>query len=155
TRLLQAVGVIGSQIGQFVRRKQAEEMTRTGEERFRSLTALSSDFYWETDAQHRLVETEYDRKVQRVVPRSIRSGKTRWELPSIYPDAEGWAAHRATVEAHQPFRNFELGRIDADGVERHLSISGEPLFDAEGNFTGYRGVGTDITARKRAEKVLR
>ena len=53
-RLLQAVRVVGSQIGQFVQRKQAEIVVRRSEERFRSLTELSSDFYWESDAEHRL-----------------------------------------------------------------------------------------------------
>src|SRR5712691_8810954 len=52
-RLLQALRVIGSQIGQFVQRKQAEEGVRESEERFRSLTALSSDLFWEQDEQYR------------------------------------------------------------------------------------------------------
>jgi len=152
-RLLQAVRVIGSQIGQFVQRMQAEEGVRESEGRFRSLTDLSSDFYWETDAEHRLVPTRYDRKRQPVIPRGDRSGKRRWEVPSTRPDDAGWAAHRATLEAHLPFRDFELARIDDNGVERHLSISGEPVFDAAGVFKGYRGVGKEITERKRAEKL--
>src|SRR5207237_8963115 len=79
-------------------------------------------------------------------------GKTRWELPPVRPTAEGWNAHRAVLEGHLPFRDFEFSRIDAKGVERHLSISGEPMFDAGGTFTGYRGLGRDITARKQAEE---
>src|SRR5262249_53173372 len=153
-RLLQAVRVIGSQVGQFLQRKQAEDVVRDSEERFRSLTGLSSDFYWQTDTEHRLVETRYDRSDQPVNPRPTRSGKRRWELPSTYPDAAGWAAHRATLDAHLPFRDFELARIDNDGVERHLSISGEPVFDVAGVFKGYRGVGKEITARKREEQLL-
>jgi diguanylate cyclase (GGDEF)-like protein/PAS domain S-box-containing protein len=154
-RLLQAVGVIGSQVGQFVRRARAEERIRESEERFRSLTDLSSDFYWETDAEHRLVQTQYGSVHRPVLPRDLRFGKTRWELPSTRPDAAGWAAHRAALEAHQPFRDFELARIDQHGIERHLSISGEPMFDSDSLFKGYRGVGRDITARKRAEQLLR
>src|SRR5207237_316400 len=52
-RLLEAARVIGSQIGQFLHRKHAEEVLRESEERFRSLTGLSSDWYWETDAEFR------------------------------------------------------------------------------------------------------
>jgi diguanylate cyclase (GGDEF)-like protein/PAS domain S-box-containing protein len=52
-------------------------------------------------------------------------------------------------------RDFELSRFGSDGIERHISISGDPVFDEAGAFTGYRGVGTDITARKQAEQGLR
>jgi diguanylate cyclase (GGDEF)-like protein/PAS domain S-box-containing protein len=85
---------------------------------------------------------------------SRQIGKARWEIPSTHPDAAGWARHRATVEAWLPFRDFELGRLDDEGAERHLSLSGEPVFDAAGKFTGYRGVGKEITARKREEALL-
>src|SRR6267143_6873820 len=55
-RLVQAARVIGSQIGQFLKRKQAEESQRESELRFRSLVQMSSDFFWETDANDRFTE---------------------------------------------------------------------------------------------------
>ena len=61
--LLQIVRAIGSQIGQFVQRKQAETVLRESEARFRSLTTLSSDWYWEQDDEYRFVDmtSESDR----------------------------------------------------------------------------------------------
>ena len=153
-RLLEAVRVIGSQIGQFVQRKQAEEVVRRSEERFRGLTELSSDFYWESDSEHRLVQTQHASTHRTIIPGTRRFGKARWELPSTRPDAAAWAAHRECMERHQPFRDFEFARLDDDGVERHVSASGEPMFEASGRFVGYRGVGKDITARKREELLL-
>src|SRR4029077_8148342 len=82
-------------------------------------------------------------------------GKTRWEVPYLEPDAEAWRKHRETLEAHLPFRDFELARPAADGGKRYISVSGLPVFDKAGRFIGYRGVARHITERKRAEEVLR
>ncbi len=131
---------------------------RESEARFRSLTEMSSDFYWESDAEHRLSEgNAADRKAgtARIFRRGAQIGERIWEIPYLSPDEADWQAHRAMRDAHQPFRNFEFSRPGADGAERHMSISGDPMFDASGAFKGYRGVGTDITARKRSEQALR
>ena len=82
-------------------------------------------------------------------------GKTRWEIPYVEPDEEAWREHRATLDAHLPFRDFELARPTADGGKRYISVSGIPVFDSAGRFVGYRGVGRHITERKRVEAELR
>jgi diguanylate cyclase (GGDEF)-like protein/PAS domain S-box-containing protein len=132
--------------------KLAEQALRDSEARFRSLVGLSSDFYWESDLEHRLTRTTHDQKYRPASDPVI--GKRRWELDPVFPDAAGWAAHRRTLEARQPFRDFEMARIDPDGVRRHLSISGEPVFAASGEFLGYRGVGRDVTAQRREERLV-
>jgi diguanylate cyclase (GGDEF)-like protein/PAS domain S-box-containing protein len=81
-------------------------------------------------------------------------GKTRWDLPSLNPDEAAWARHRAQLERHEPFHDFQVQRPDTDGKLYWASISGEPVFDFEGRFTGYRGVGKDISASKREEQLL-
>lgn len=121
-------------------------------ERLRSIMTLSSDFYWETDARHRFTVLEAGGRFEPVMFVASRIGKTRWEVPSALPDADGWRAHRETLRARLPFRDFETARVGDDGVLRHYAIDGEPVFDAAGRFTGYRGVGRDITTRKQAER---
>ena len=81
-------------------------------------------------------------------------GRARWDRPSIRPDAAGWAAHRATLDARLPFHDFEIERIDADGVRRYRALSGEPIFGPGGKFLGYRGVGRDTTERRREERLV-
>src|SRR6266705_2147480 len=151
-RLLDAVRVIGSQVGQFVQRKQAEEVLREREERFRSLTGLSSDMYWEQDEQFRFTSMSGTGS-QRVNMKTFPTiGKKRWEQNYINMTADAWAEHIALLEAHKPFRDMELCRVDESGEKVWISISGEPVFDAWGAFKGYRGVGKDISERKLDEE---
>jgi PAS domain S-box-containing protein len=136
--------------------KRAEEALRESEERFRTLVQFSFDVYWETDAQHRFVRQEFDRTLPADWPApGIELGKTRWEVPYLEPDEEAWRRHRETLDAHLPFRDFELARPTPEGGKRYVSVSGLPVFDDRGTFVGYRGVGRNITERKRAEETLR
>src|SRR6266545_3434600 len=138
-------------------RKQAEAALRESEQRFRTLVQFSFDVYWESDAQHRFTRQEFaEGLADAPVPGSdIGIGKTRWELPHLEPGEEAWRKHRETLDAHLPFRDFELARPGPDGSKRYVSVSGLPVFDETGRFVGYRGVGRHITERKRAEEALR
>jgi diguanylate cyclase (GGDEF)-like protein/PAS domain S-box-containing protein len=128
---------------------------RESEARFRSLTELSSDFYWETDAFHKIAQVSHGARHTAVNTTSDLLGNARWDLPSTSPAPEGWARHRACMDAHEPFFGFAFSRLDAQGKERHLVINGEPIFEANGTFTGYRGVGHDVTKRRESEDALR
>jgi diguanylate cyclase (GGDEF)-like protein/PAS domain S-box-containing protein len=154
-RLLQAVRVIGSQIGQFVQRKQAQEVLRESEARFRSLTGLSSDTYWEQDDQYRFTSVIGTGSVHSNQRNLQRIGKRRWDLDYINMSAADWAAHIAVLDARRAFRELELCWIGESGERAWVSVSGAPVFDSSGAFKGYRGIGKDITARKRGEELLR
>ncbi|MBT9512867.1 MAG: EAL domain-containing protein, partial [Acidovorax sp.] len=125
------------------------------EARFRTLTALSSDWYWEQDAQFRLTHVEGRADDRLVQEASLHMGKTRWELAAPGMSDATWDEHRALLERHQEFRDFEFERHDRQGRSYWVSISGTPIFDDDGMFCGYRGVGKDITARKNDENELR
>ena len=135
-------------------RKRAEQELRASEERFRTLVQFSFDVYWETDAQHRFTRQEFMEGLADAPAPGSEIGKTRWEVPYLEPDEEAWRKHRATLDAHLPFRDFEIARPASDGGKRYVSTSGLPMFDETGRFIGYRGVGRHITERKRAEQEL-
>jgi diguanylate cyclase (GGDEF)-like protein/PAS domain S-box-containing protein len=123
----------------------AEEALRESEARFRGLTQMSSDFFWETDDLHRFALFVPGSGAPSARPVDELLGKTPWELPSLKPDQAGWDAHKAKLEGHLPFRDFEIARPVRGGAVRYLSVSGEPRFGADGSFLGYRGVGRDVT----------
>lgn len=136
-------------------RRRSEQELRESEERFRTLVQFSFDAYWETDAQHRFIRQEFAESVSDAPATGSELGKTRWEVPHLEPDEDAWRKHRETLDAHLPFRDFELARPTPDGGKRYISVSGLPVFDETGRFIGYRGVGRHITERKRAEEELR
>ena len=136
-------------------RKRAEDELRESEERFRTIVQFSFDVYWESDAQHRFIRQVFAEGLADAPAPGSEIGKTRWEVPYLEPDAEAWRKHRETLDAHLPFRDFELARPAPDGGKRYVSVYGLPVFDKSGRFIGYRGVGRHITERKRVEEALR
>ena len=121
------------------------------EARFRSLTELTSDWYWEQDCEFRFVRVDGDIEVARVLPSESYLGRTRWDSGGLGVTVAQWAAHRAALQAHEVFHDFEMQRCRSDGSLMWVSISGAPIFDSMGVFVGYRGTGREISARKQAE----
>lgn len=142
------------QVQDITEQKRTEQGLRESESRFRALTAMSSDFFWEQDASFRFIDAAGLIEVG-AVPRADIIGKCRWELPNVDMDESVWAAHRAQLECHEPFKDFVITRADPNGDRRYITISGIPIFDATGNFTGYRGTGLDITEARRVANALR
>ena len=149
--LLAGLRLLGGQIGQFLLRAQAQQQLAESEKRLRSLTALSSDWYWEQDAQLRVIRFEgrgVGRSGAQLAP--ALSGRCLWEVKGLVPGSSDWDAHRAVLERREPFRDFEVVYRDAKGEMVHISANGDPIHDADARFTGYRGTARDVTVYKQA-----
>jgi len=124
---------------------------RESEARFRHLTELSSDWYWEQDREFRFTSVSGRGGIEGPELR----GQTRWDIPAPNLSDEDWQRHREVLERHAPFRDFVIQRRGIDGAARWASINGDPMFDERQGFTGYRGIGRDVTEQKQAEEALR
>lgn len=133
-------------------RERAQWELSMSEVRFRTLVALSSDWYWEQDRDYRFVRLDGKLQERTGIPISDFLGKTRWEQQILNLTQTDWEQHRAVIDAHEEFRNFEIQRMNPMGQVRWAAVSGTPILDAQGQFCGYRGVGSDITERKRLEQ---
>jgi diguanylate cyclase (GGDEF)-like protein/PAS domain S-box-containing protein len=133
-------------------RAEVEKHLRAEEARFRDLSEMSSDWFWEMDEQLRFTEMSGG-LIQTKLSPSRTLGKHRWELPIIGITPEQWAAHRRQLEMRQPFKDFVYQMETKPGELHWFSISGKPVFD-DGVFKGYRGTGTDITERRQAEQKI-
>jgi PAS domain S-box-containing protein len=134
-------------------RKRAEESLRESEAKFRDYAESASDWYWETDPDHKFVRvTDYERLRARGFTPVSRAGLARWEFATdVESEPEKWRLHRSMLDARQPFRDFVYRATRSGGSPVYYKISGKPIYDAKGAFLGYRGTGTDVTERKLAE----
>ncbi|MDI1236650.1 MAG: PAS domain S-box protein [Polaromonas sp.] len=143
------------QLQDITERKLAEQLSRANEERFRALVELSNDWFWEQDENFRFVQVAGRLADMGGLTNNNSIGKLRRELPYVGMDDSQWVAHEAQLARREPFRDFEVTRLDSGGQVRHLAISGVPIFDAAGRFTGYRGTGRDTTAMRRSSDRVR
>jgi PAS domain S-box-containing protein len=129
-----------------------QQSLRISQTRLRDFAVSSSDWFWEMDQNLRFCWFSEGVRDALGVPVDHFLGKTRSDFlhPSHDNDA-AWDAHLASLEAHQPFKNFEYS-ITVNGEEKWLRVSGVPAFDSVGKFTGYRGIASHITETVQAKR---
>jgi PAS domain S-box-containing protein len=134
-------------------RQAVAELNQT-QDRLRDMAAASSDWLWEMGPDLRF--THFVGAIPRMTPDDIRSfiGKTRLESADTSLAPEAWAVHAEDLANRRPFRDFVYPWKDDEGRLCHCRISGRPFFDDDGSFLGYRGSGSDVTAKVTAEQAL-
>jgi PAS domain S-box-containing protein len=130
---------------------------RESEAKFRDYAESASEWYWETDPDHKFTRvTDYEQRLARGFAPTSRIGLARWEFATdVESEPEKWELHRSMLEARQPFRDFVYRAARSGGSLVYYKISGKPIYDAKGAFLGYRGTGTDVTALLTVEAEAR
>ena len=136
--LYQKLAEYNKSLEQMVEERTAE--LRESEARFQRFTELSSDWYWEQDAQGNL--TRFSGPVAEMLGIGSEEEPQRW-------NAAERALLDAKIAAREPFLDFIYSRANLDGSTQYLQVSGEPMFDNGSRFIGYRGIGLDVTERLR------
>jgi PAS domain S-box-containing protein len=116
---------------------------RESEARFRRLTELASDWYWEQDENGNFTKV-YGPVLEMLSTTADAIGESRGNNGTRWNEAEH-AVFKANIAARRPFLDFVYSRTKSDGSQQYLMVSGEPMFDSAGRFTGYRGIGRDVT----------
>ena len=117
---------------------------RASEARFRRLTELSSDWYWEQDENGHFTKIFGPVLEMLGIRLDDALGKTREDYGAVWNEDERRILE-ANLNARRPFLDFVYSRIKPDGFRQYLMVSGEPVFSSSGSFIGYRGVGKDVT----------
>ena len=136
-------------------RKRAEIALKTSEERFRSLIEISSDWVWEVN-EHGFF-TYASPKVLEILgytPKEIL-GKSAFDFMAPLEAQRLSEVVNSFVVKHRIFKNLQSTKFHKNGHSIVVETSGVPVFDASGQFKGYRGIDRDITERKQAEDRLR
>ncbi len=132
--------------------KIIEDALRESENRLLDFGTIAADWFWEMDADLRFsfMSTDYTENSPQ-----LYIGKTRQELEMGNITKQEMEVHEQQLLNREPFSDFRYSRSKSDGSEMFVSIDGKPIFSADGKFTGYRGVGRNITDLVMTERELR
>jgi PAS domain S-box-containing protein len=133
---------LNSQLEATVRERTAE--LRESEARYRSLTELASDWYWEQDEHGAFT------RVSGPVLEMLGIRVDSFSGAAVDDLHDGWdetqrATLRAKIAAREPFLDFIFSRVNRGGETQKFQVSGQPMFDRSCRFVGYRGIGVELT----------
>jgi len=136
-------------------RALAERALRESEARLRTLSDMSSDVFWEVDADFRYTALSGLRANELLAWHVMLLSVCPWDNPGVKGEPLEWSRLRNAFESHQPFRDLQFQLQLPDGGVIHLQVSGDPVFGHDGGFCGFRGTGKDISKQKAVEAEIR
>ncbi|MCW5657922.1 MAG: PAS domain S-box protein [Burkholderiaceae bacterium] len=136
---------------------QVEGVMGEQERRWQARVELSQEWYWESDERHRLSSLSAEAPMVKPADRALGDvlGRRHDELGFVHPPIGGWAAFNQMLDRQESFRELEFEVDGLGGRARGwMSLSGRPRYHRDGRFSGYEGVGHDITVHKESFRRL-
>ena len=137
-----------AELERTVRERTAE--LRESEARYRSLTDLACDWYWEQDENGNFSKVSGPVLEMLGIRVDPLAGNTRAPPTTGWNEAEREAL-QAIIAARQPFLDYVFTRNNADGSQQKFQVSGEPMFNRASRFIGYRGIGLELKVKIDAQ----
>jgi PAS domain S-box-containing protein len=139
--------------------REGEIVLRESREQFRDYAEVASDWYWSTDGNLKFTYVSEQVRAATGLDPDAMIGRSQTEMLNLHSEnreeAVAAARHVADIKAHRAFKNFIRHYVDGDGRSQWWSISGKPVFDGNGVFSGYRGSGRNVTSAIEAQEALR
>lgn len=133
---------------QSVKLEAAEASVLEARQMLCTYATMSIDRFWEQDAAFRFQENGFGLPSAQ----SDNIGKTLWEIAGSAMTETAWGPHKAALAAREKFRNFSWEQVDQQGRRRIWTVNGDPMFDRNGVFSGYRGTSRDITVEVKGKE---
>ncbi|MDE2093837.1 MAG: response regulator [Burkholderiales bacterium] len=142
--LYRALADYNERLEQAVQERTAE--LRESEARYRGLTELAADWYWEQNETGSY--TQVCGPVQEMLGIRVTDflGQTSADETTGWDEAEREQL-QAQIAAREPFLDFAFSRANADGSTQKFRVSGEPMFNPSGRYVGYRGIGVEVSTK--------
>ncbi|SOB99934.1 bifunctional diguanylate cyclase/phosphodiesterase [Stappia indica] len=148
------IGGVGVSVDQTARTDAVRRLNEA-HQRLAEFVAVSSDWVWETDEEHRFTSVIGDGG-RLGLDFAGWIGRTRWQVANGDPVADPlWRGYAETVARHAPIDNFIFSTLRGDGEPMWTEVNGRPRFSTDGRFLGYRGVTRDVTRRETMAEQLR
>jgi diguanylate cyclase (GGDEF)-like protein/PAS domain S-box-containing protein len=133
-------------------RKHMEETIRQSEERYRTIIEEMEEWYFETNLAGNI--TFFNDIFANVLGYSQKE-LTGMNFRDFIKKEDSDSVYRLFNQVYKtgkPTKNFPYEFVRLDGTVTSAEFSIFPKWDKEAKITGFRGVGHDITERKRAEE---
>ncbi|MGL4439312.1 MAG: sensor domain-containing protein, partial [Bosea sp. (in: a-proteobacteria)] len=114
-------------------------------QRFRDFADAAADWCWETDTEHRFVDPNTFMGRAAEFGAKDYVGKRRIDLPVHEDDRSVLRSHMRDLDMRRPFKDMLYRVPNDDGSVAWIKASGKPVFDATGNFAGYRGSARNVS----------
>ncbi len=144
--------ILGSLKMEIMERVQAENALRESEEKYRTILQSIEEGYYEVDLAGNLTFFNDSLCRQLGYSRDELMGMNNRQFMSAETAQRVYETFSTVYETAKPAQAFDWEMIEKNGNKKFVELSVSLMRDSKGEPIGFRGVGRDISERKKAEE---